>query len=150
MDLYFSSGMITVHKGARCVSLQYMCIPRLLNFLRNSTIHFWMFLSLVTCDMRVMVSLLCRSQPRTILSRFINNVARDKFEYVSLIQLVTGIATKTWLWKHVIKYYNTWKLMFEFLRKSESRVDKIAPVNSIRINKSINSFNFVWRWGQLW
>ena len=28
--------------------------------------------------------------------------------------------------------------MVEFLRKSESRVDEIAQVNSIRITKSIN------------
>ena len=40
--------------------------PGLLDFLRNSTIHIRMFLYLVTCFLRVVVSLLRRSQARTI------------------------------------------------------------------------------------
>ena len=40
--------------------------------------------------------------------------------------------------KHVTKYKNMRKWMVEFLRKSENRGDKIAQVNSNRINKSIN------------
>ena len=40
--------------------------------------------------------------------------------------------------KHVTKYKNMRKYLVEFLRKSWSRGDKIVPVNSIRITKSIN------------
>ena len=48
--------------------------PRLSDFLRNSTIHFRMFLCLVTCFLRVTVSCLDQSQARTILSPFTNYV----------------------------------------------------------------------------
>ena len=44
---------------------------RFSNFLRNTTIHFPMCLYLVTCLMRVMVSLLCRSQGQAISSPFV-------------------------------------------------------------------------------
>ena len=40
--------------------------------------------------------------------------------------------------KHITKYKNMRKWMVEFLRKSESRGDKIAQVNPIRFTKSIN------------
>ena len=42
------------------------------DFLRKWTIHFRMFFYLVTCFLRVMVSLLCRSQARTISFPFTN------------------------------------------------------------------------------
>ena len=42
------------------------------------------------------------------------------------------------LGKNVSIYKNMQKFMVEFLRKFESRRDKIARVNSIRIIKSIN------------
>ena len=45
-------------------------MPRFSNFLRNSTIHFDMCLYLVPYFLRVTVSLLCRSQGRTISSSF--------------------------------------------------------------------------------
>ena len=47
-------------------------MPGLSNFLSNSTIYFHMCLYLVPCFLRVMVSLLCRSQGRIISSPFIN------------------------------------------------------------------------------
>ena len=40
--------------------------------------------------------------------------------------------------KHVTKYISMPKWMVKFLRKSKSRGDKIARVNSIRITKYIN------------
>ena len=40
--------------------------------------------------------------------------------------------------KHVTKYKNMRKLIVEFLRKSESHIDKIVLVNLICITKSIN------------
>ena len=40
--------------------------------------------------------------------------------------------------KHVTKYKNVRKWMAEFFKKSESRGDKIARVNPIRITKYIN------------
>ena len=42
------------------------------------------------------------------------------------------------LGKHITKYKNMRKRLVEFLRKSESRGDKIVRVNTIRITKSIN------------
>ena len=42
------------------------------------------------------------------------------------------------LTKHVTKYKYMWKWMVKFLSKSQSRVIKIARVNSIRMTKSIN------------
>ena len=43
-------------------------VPRFSNLMRNSTIHFRMLLYLETCFLGVTVSLLCRSQGRTISS----------------------------------------------------------------------------------
>ena len=45
--------------------------------------------------------------------------------------------------KHVTKYKYMRKWMVEFLSKSQSRVIKIAGVNSIRMTKSINLFLFL-------
>ena len=51
--------------------------------------------------------------------------------------------TAATLWKHVTKYKHMRKWMIEFLRKSESRGDKITPVNSIYIENLTIYFNFV-------
>ena len=72
----------------------------------------------------------------------------DKSEHVSLIQLVTGMATKPWLAGNMFpyNYKNMRKWMIEIFRKFENRDIKIARVNSILITKSINLFiyfNFV-------
>ena len=72
-------------------------MPRFLNLLRNQTIHFRVFLHSETCFLRVAVSLLCRSQCRTISSPFTNYVDTGIHWHVSVIQLVTGIATELWL-----------------------------------------------------
>ena len=47
------------------------------------------------------------------------------------------------LTKHVTKYKYMRKWIVEVISKSQSRVIKIARVNSIRMTKSINNFNFV-------
>ena len=52
--------------------LNFFQMPRFSNFLRNLTIHFRMFLYLVTCFLRVTVLLLCRSQDWAISSPFTN------------------------------------------------------------------------------
>ena len=44
--------------------------------------------------------------------------------------------------KHVTKYKHMRKWKFEFLSKSESRDNKIARVNSVRITKSINLLSY--------
>ena len=49
-------------------------MPRFSNFLRNLIIHFLLCLYLVTCFLRVRVSLLCWSQGRTISSSFTNYI----------------------------------------------------------------------------
>ena len=58
------------------------------------------------------------------------------------------------LGKHVSKYKNVQKWMFEFLIKFENRDNKIDRVNWIFITKSINlqlfKLNFVRYWGPLW
>ena len=111
-------------------------MPRLADFLGNSAIHFRMFLYLVTCFLRVTVLLLCRSQARTISSQF------TKMERVSLIQLVTGIATKLWLsgnmFPNIKICENGWSNFSENLRMVGI---KIARVKSISITKSIIKLN---------
>ena len=69
-------------------------MPRFSNFLGNLIIYFRMFLYFLKCFLRDTVSLLYRSQCRTISSPFTKLIDRYKLEHVSLIQLVTGIATK--------------------------------------------------------
>ena len=49
-------------------------MPQLSNLLRISSIHFWMYTYLVACFLRVTVSLLCRSQGRTISFPFTDNI----------------------------------------------------------------------------
>ena len=110
--------------------------PRLSDFLRHSIINFRLVLYLVTCFLRVTVSFQCRSQVRTMSSLFTIIRYCDKFELVSLIRNRNSNETVT-LRKHVTKYKNMPKWMVEFFRKPESRGDKIARVNSIRITKSI-------------
>ena len=51
--------------------------------------------------------------------------------------------------KHVTKYKHMRKFMLVFLGKFENRGIKIVRVNSIRITKSINSFEFCVVWGSV-
>ena len=110
---------------------------RFSTFLRNSTIHFRLFLYLETCFMRVAVSLLCRlqavSQIHVPIYPYLisegNEIVRPCYRH--------SIETVT-LNKHVTKYKNMRKLMVEFLRKVENRCIKIAQVNSILSTKFIN------------
>ena len=57
---------------------------------------------------------------------------------MELFHLVTHTATKLTFRKHVSKSQNMQKFMVKFLRKFENHGIKIAEVNSILINKSIN------------
>ena len=108
------------------------------NFLRNSTIHYRMFLNLVTCFLRVAISLLWWLQAVSmvhvpIYPYIISEIVRpcDRHSNVTVT-----------LRKHVTKYKHIRKWMVEFLRKFENRGIKIARVNSMRITKSINLFQF--------
>ena len=66
-------------------------------------------------------------------------IDRDKLDNVSLIHLVTGIATKPWLSGNMFPNTKSMrKLMIEFLRKFENRGIKIVQVYEILITKSIN------------
>ena len=121
------------------------------NFLRNSIIHFRMFLYLETCFLRVTVSLLRRLQsvskiqvpihPYLIISEGRRNIivrpcGRRSSETVTHR-------------KHVNKYKNMWKWLVEFLRKFENRALKLL-VNSIlhQISQFIVSyFNLYGVWG---
>ena len=70
--------------------------PRFLNFLRNSTFHFHMFFQLVICswESRFRCCAGHKGEQFRLPSLIIG---RDQLEHASLIQLVTGIATKPWL-----------------------------------------------------
>ena len=115
--------------------------PRLSDFLRNSTIHFRIFLYLVTCFLRVTVSLLCRSQAVSKLSVPIYHyqISEGRRNCQSFDRYINETVT---LRKHVTKYKNMRKQMVEILRKSNSSGNKNDQVNSIRITKSINLLYF--------
>ena len=75
--------------------------------------------------------------------------------HVSLIQLVTGIATKPWLSGNIFSNIKKrWKWMIEFCRTFGNRGIIIFWVNSILIKKSINlrlfGLIFLQCWGPLW
>ena len=110
-----------------------LLIARFSIFLKNSKINFRMFLYLVTCFLRVMISMLCRSQGQTISSPLLK---LDTSFYDTACSRHSN-ETVT-LRKYVYKNKNMRKWMIEFLRKFENRSVKINPINSIIITKSIN------------
>ena len=116
-------------------------MPRLAEFLRNSTIDFRMFLYLGTRFPRVAVSLLCRSQARTISSLFTNQIGKNLNMIFDTACDRHSNETVT-LGKHATIYKIVRKCIVEFLSKSESRGIKIALINSIRITKAINLLEF--------
>ena len=100
-----------------------------------------MFLYLVTCLLRVTVSVLCRSQGPTVSSPFTNSIGINCNMCIFDTQC-EGHSNKTVTHrKHVTKYKNKLKWMVKFLRKSASRGGRIALVNSIR-TKYINLLQF--------
>ena len=113
-------------------------MPRFSYILGNSTIIFLMFECLVTCFLRVTVSLLCRLQavskiyvpiyPCLIISEGRRNCST--FDWHSNETATVRI--------HVSKYKHIRKLMLVFLGKFENRGIKIARVNSTHITKNIN------------
>ena len=114
-------------------------MPRFSNFLRNAIINFRMFLHLLTCFLRVSVSLLCRLHDVSMshVSIYPYLISEGKRNCSTWDRYSNETAT---LWKHVTKYENMQTLIFEFLKKLENRVFKIARVNSILITNSINLF----------
>ena len=121
-------------------------MSRFSNFLRNSIIHFRMFLNFETCFLGVTVSLLSRLQAVSkihvqiypyLISDGKRNFSRPCGRHVN--ETVTGR-------KHVTKIKNMRKWMVEFVRKFENRGIKIVPYNSILITKSINLqlFSLIW------
>ena len=117
-------------------------MPRSSYFLRNSIIHFSMFLYLVTCFLRVTVSLchleaaskILVSNLKLSLSNYIHAV--NRYEIVRSCNRHSN-ETVT-LRKHVTKYKNMQKLIVEFFRKFENGGIKIDGVNSILITKSVD------------
>ena len=88
-------------------------MPRFSNFLKNSTNDFSMFLYLVTCFLRVTVSLLVRgSQGRTILSP-ISNLDMDKLHGTCISDTACNPHSNetVTLGKHVYNYKNLGKRM---------------------------------------
>ena len=123
--------------------------PRPSDFLRTSIIHFHMFLYVVTCFLWVTVSFLCLSQawkdavpiyPYQIIVKW-DEIVRAFNRHSN--ETVT-------LGKHVTKYKNMRKWMVQFLRKSESRDDKIARVNSFASPNPSIYLNFIRCWSPLW
>ena len=77
---------------------------------------------------------------------------RDKLDPISLIHIVTGIATNPWLSGNMLLNIKTCQYWWS-LRKFENHGIEIARGTSILITKSINLqfyFNFERRWGPLW
>ena len=117
-------------------------MPRVSNFLRNSIIRFRMFLYLISCLLRVTVSLLCRLQA-------VSKMHVPIFPYL----ISEGRRNCSTLWPaqkrnrdsqgtYVTKYKHMRKWIVEFLRKFESRGIKIARVNSILITKIHQIYQF--------
>ena len=122
-------------------------MPRFWNFLRNSIIHFRMFLYLVTCFLRITVSLQCRLQavskihviiyPYLISEwrRFVWNCDRQSNETVTLR-------------KHVTKYETCENGWLNFSENFRIVVKLLELTRFLSPNPSIHSyyFNFVWCW----
>ena len=112
-------------------------MPRFSNFLRNSTLHFGMFLYLVTCYLRGTVSLLWRLQAVPKIHVPI---------YPSLIR--EGKRNCSTLWPAQQRSRDSQETCYQILihAKMDSRISasfenrgfKITRVNSIHIAKSIN------------
>ena len=109
-------------------------MPRFSNFLRKSTIHFCTCLYLVACFLRDTVSLLCRSQGRTISSSFIN--WNMYLLYSCNLHSNETVTVK----KHVTKYTNMLKWMVEFLRKFESHCCPVCGPNQDVLIRRWNRF----------
>ena len=97
------------------------------DFLRNSTNHFRMFLCLVSCFLRITVSLLYRSQAvsKIFVPLYPYLISEGRRIFRACNRHSKEIATFR---KHVTKYKN-------IIRNSESHGDKILWVNSVRITK---------------
>ena len=116
-------------------------IPGFSHFLRNRNINFRMFECLVTCLLRVTVSLLCRLQA----------VSKIHVPIYPCLIISEGRRNCSTFWgaqhwnrgcQETCKYKHKRKFMLLFLRKFENRCIKIARVNSIRITKFINLLKF--------
>ena len=94
---------------------------------------FRMFECLVTCFLRVMVSLLCRLQAVSKI-----RVPIYPCLIISEGRLNSLVSETATLRKHVTKYKHMRKLMLVFLGKFENRGIKIARVNSISNTKYTN------------
>ena len=115
--------------------------PRHLNCVRNSIIHFRMFLYLVTCFLRVTVSLLYRFQS-------ISKIHVPIYSYL----IIEGrpIGRPFGLPSYWRKTKTMRKCKVEFLRKSDCRGDKIAQANLNSHHQTYHIyFQFVRCWGPL-
>ena len=115
-------------------------IPWLSNFLKNSTINFRVILYLVTCFLRVSISLLCRLQAvsKIHIPIYPNGIIVKEDEIVRPCDRHSN-ETVTFR-KHVTKYKNMRKWMVECRRKFESHGIYIARVNKLDSHNQINHF----------
>ena len=111
-------------------------MPRFSHFLGNRTINFRTLECLVTCFLRVTVSLLCRLQAVSKIHVPIYPCLTISEGRQKLFDPLIGTATYPRLSGNMLQ--NMRKLMWVFLGKFENRGIKIAGVNSIHITKSIN------------
>ena len=112
-------------------------MPRLSDFLTNSTIRFRMFLCFITCFLTGTFGCYAgRNLYKRCMFQFISIylVKRDK-KFRACDRHSNENATVS---KYVTKYISMRKWTAEFFRKCDSRGITIARVNSIRITKSIN------------
>ena len=129
-------------------------MPRFTNFLKKFTIHFCKCFYLVTCFVRVTVSLLCRSQGRTISSPSTNKrgINWNKYLWYSnetdWTKPLHSNETVT-LMKHATIYKNMRKWLVDFLRKFSSRGIKMLEWTQFASSNQSMYFNFARCWGPL-
>ena len=128
--MHGKSPSITTDRKSKLIDLvirieltRAIFMPRFSNYLKNSTIHFRLFLYLVTCFLKIMVSLLFRLQA-------VSKIYVPIYPYLisegdEIVRPCDRHSNETMtLRKHVTKYKHTWIWMFEFLRKFENRCIK--------------------------
>ena len=126
----------------RIESTRVISSPRLSDLLRDSTIHFRMFLCMVTCFLRARL------------------YQRDMFKFISLsfqwretklFDIVTATGTKPWLSRNMLPNSKTckkeWSNFSENLTVVATKLLELTQFASL--NQSIY-FNFLWCWGPLW
>ena len=103
---------IFIYLVMRIELIRAILMPRLSNFLRNSTMHFRVFLNLATCFLRVTVSLLCRLQamPKIHILIYPYLISEERRKCLTLWPAQQRTVT---LGKHVTKHKDMRKWIYQ-------------------------------------